>query len=351
MTTRIKAGIVGATSITAGKLIQILSAHPCAEIAYLASDSAVGESISTVHPFLAQSEQEMAFEAIDYDRAAQSCDVVFITKPHGYFHKYARKLFDKGVKIIDLSADFRLTNPALYQKWYGFEHSGSSLLDKAVYGLSEFYRNELSSAQLIANPGCYPAGILLGLVPALKEDKLVDTTSIVVNSISGISGAGRSPGKEKLYVNVADNVRPYKIGTHQHTPEIEQELSNLAGIQAEILFVPQVGPYRNGILSNIFFSLSSGDYSTEKVYRIYREFYKESFFIRVCPPGQPPEIKNVYNTNFCDIGITVDKRTSKCVVTTAIDNIVKGASGQAIQNMNIAFGINETTGLPYGTST
>lgn len=349
MTKKIKVGIIGATSYTAGKLIQLLLSHPNVEITYLSSDSEAGTPAHSVHKFLTQLKLNLVFEETDYEKAAILSDAIFITKPYDFFHKFAHLLFEKEVKVIDLSADFRLKDPKLYSQWYGFEHKNVALLKKSVYGLSEIYKSEIASAKLIANPGCYPISIILGLIPALKRLDVVNTNNtIIVNSTSGISGAGRALRDLNMFINVAENVRPYKIGVHQHTPEIEQELSKSCGNEIKILFAPQVGPYKSGIVSNIFFSLLDDKFTTEEIYQIYKDFYKNKPFIRVYPPDTIPEVQNVYDTNFCDIGITVDKRTNKCIITSVIDNIVKGASGQAIQNMNIAFGIDETVALPYG---
>lgn len=348
MMNKIKVGIIGATSYTAGKLIQLLLSHPYTELVYLASDSNAGVPVESIHTFLTQLKQNLLFKETDYEKITEECDVVFVTKPHGYLHKYVQTLLDKGVKIIDLGADFRLKDPNLYKEWYGFEHKNKEFLKKAVYGLCEINKEAIASAQLLANPGCYATSILLGLVPALVHLKSMDTNTIVINAISGISGAGKSLKEGSMFINVDENIRLYKIGTHQHTAEIEQEAFRISGKKIKILFAPQIGPYKNGILSNIFFSINDDTLTAEDVYQIYKDFYKDKPFVRVYPVGSIPEVQTIRDTNFCDIGITVDARTKKCVITSVIDNIVKGASGEAIQNMNIIFGIDETKGLPYG---
>lgn len=348
MKDRIKVGIIGATSFTSTKLVELLLGHPNAEIVYLSSDSNAGEPAQSAHSILKHLKVDLKFEATDFDKAGEICDLVFITKPHGYFHKEAENLYKHDVKIIDFGGDFRLKNPELYAKWYGFDHNNIDLLEKSVYGLCELYKNDIAQAKLIANPGCYPTSVILGLIPALGQNDLVDLKSISVNSISGVSGAGRKLTPGNMFINVAENVTPYKIGTHQHTPEMEEILFKKTGKKVNLLFAPQVGPFKIGILSNIFFSLVSDKYTADDIYQLYIGYYKDNPFMRIYKPGELPQVINVLNTNFCDIGITIDKRTNKCVITSAIDNIMKGASGQAVQNMNIAFGLKETTGLPYG---
>jgi N-acetyl-gamma-glutamyl-phosphate reductase len=248
-----------------------------------------------------------------------------------------------GRKVVDLSADFRIRDLASYEAWYG-RHSSAGMLPGAVYGLPELYREEIRRTSLAANPGCYPTSIILGLAPVLRS-RWIDPSSVIADSKSGVTGAGREPQIASLYCEVAGGFKAYKVGGHRHTPEIEQELSILAGQEMKISFTPHLLPVKRGILSTIYAKLEK-DVRVEDAVALYREFYREEPFIRVCRAGQFPTLSSVVGSNFCDIGVTVDKRTGRLIVVSVIDNLIKGASGQAIQNMNLMSGLPEGTGLP-----
>jgi N-acetyl-gamma-glutamyl-phosphate reductase len=256
---------------------------------------------------------------------------------------FAPALLKKGKKVIDLSADFRIKDKAVYEKWYEIKHECPDYLKKAVYGLPELYRKEIKAADLIANPGCYPTSIILGCGPLLKK-KMVNTDYIICDSKSGVSGAGRTPTQALMFTEIINSFRPYKVNFHRHMPEIDQELANLAGAKIGVNFTPHLVPMERGILSTIYLKLNKKINTTEAL-NMYKNFYKGEYFIRVLEEGILPDTKNVARSNFCDIGIQVFPEKSLVVVMTAIDNLVKGASGQAVQNMNIMYGFDERLGL------
>jgi N-acetyl-gamma-glutamyl-phosphate reductase len=272
-------------------------------------------------------------------------DVALLAVPHTAAMGYVRGLLDRGMKVVDLSADYRLSDPALYEKWYEHCHQYPDLLKAAVYGLPELHRERIRKASLVANPGCYPTGAILGLTPLLKK-KAVDLTSIVIDSKSGVSGAGRSPSLAHHYPEVNEGFMAYKIGTHRHTPEIEQELSLIADTQVTVSFTPHLAPMNRGILTTIYALLASKA-DTGRLHALYQESCLNEPFVRVLAVGQFPNVRNVRGSNFCDVGVYADPRTGRAVVVTAIDNLVKGASGQAIQNMNLMMGFDEAEGLKF----
>jgi N-acetyl-gamma-glutamyl-phosphate reductase len=246
-----------------------------------------------------------------------------------------------GKRVIDLSADYRLRIKSEYEAWYGIRHTSPRLLTSSVYGLPELYRKDIKKSRLVANPGCYPTGAILGCSPLVKKG-LVDLNEIIIDAKSGVSGAGRNPILPLHFSEANENFRAYKVNQHQHMPEINQELSKLAKVKVEVTFTPHLVPMNRGILSTIYFTLK-GPLTTKDAIKIYREFYKDEPFVRVLDEGKYPETKDVYNTNYCDIGIKIDKM--RAIVITAIDNLWKGASSQAVQNMNIMKGFKETLGL------
>jgi len=270
-------------------------------------------------------------------------DVAFLALPHRVSFGIVPDLLKAGTKVIDLSADFRLKSATIYEKWYGEKHTAAALLPDAVYGLPEIYRYEIRKAALVANPGCYPTSVILGLAPAVRAG-VIDLSSIIIDSKSGISGAGRKAANE-YFKSEHPNVKPYNIaGGHRHIPEIEQELSRVAGETLKVTFTPHVIPMERGMLSTIYANLSE-KVSSAKALDLYKDFYKKEPFVQVLPEGEIPKIKDVTGENFCDIGLRVDERTGRLVVVSAIDNLLKGASGQAVQNMNIMFGFDEKEGL------
>lgn len=345
---KIRIGVIGATSLTAQVLLQLLVRHHHVKITILTSESRPGEKAAHYYKFL-KGKFSGVFKEYDEKEILEKTDVVFLAKQHGEFLPQTITLFNqakkknKNFKIIDLSADFRLKNPQDYEKWYSFKHPDEALLKKSVYGLPELYRKKIKQASLIANPGCYPTTVILGVAPFLFH-RTVDPRSIIVDAYSGTSGAGVRPNERNMAISTMENILPYKIGSHQHTPEMEQELSAVGKTPVTITFVPHVVPFRFGMLSNIYLKPFK-PLAAEKGVELLKKFYRNEPFVRVLDPGEYPEIRNVVGTNWCEIGYTYDPRTNTSIVLSVIDNAVKGASGQAIQNMNILFGWEETNGL------
>lgn len=341
-----KIAVIGATGYSGIELIRLLLQHPHAEITHLVTTSQEGENIAAIYPHLrGVLEQELtAFQA---ETIAEQADVVFFATPAGVSKKWAPFFLQYDVICIDLSGDFRLKDPGLYETWYGAEAADQSYLEQAVYGLSELNAQRIKEANLIANPGCYPTAALLGLIPLLQMD-IVDPQSIIVDAKSGVSGAGRKLSLATHFAQVNENVIPYKLGKHQHVPEIEQELASFVseGEQGElnISFTTHLMPMTRGILNTMYASLRE-DLDTGELIARYEQFYRGHPFIRIYPEGTCPATKNVYGTNFCDIGLFVDQRTRRVTVLSAIDNVVKGAAGQALQNLNIRCGWEQTSGL------
>lgn len=345
---KLRVGIIGAASYVSGKLIELLLDHGQVDITYLASDHFPNQSIEEAHSHL-KDILSLKFERYDFESVAERCDIVFISKHHGVAVKQTPPLLEKGIKVIDLSADFRLKNPKDFKEWYGLDHDAPMALQEAVYGLPELNFEKIQEAKLIANPGCYPTSVILGAAP-LFNLALVDTKEIIiVDSVSGISGAGKSNGDFKnQFINMSDNLRPYDVGTHRHTPEMEQELSALSHDgDVKILFAPHVGPFKYGIKTNIYVTLKDDTVTEEQIIEEYKSFYQDKPYIRIYEVNKIPEIKDVVGTNFCDIGIRYDKRSNRCIIFSVLDNIIKGAAGQAIQNMNIMFRFDAKEGLPY----
>lgn len=342
MVMTIKAGIVGATGYAGAELVRILAAHPDVELTALVSQSYVGCPISEVYPHLYKHVPQRCRE-LDVPDLAGECDVVFTALPHGHAVPVAVRVLEAGKKFIDLGADFRFRRPEVYEQWYKVKHEAPDLLKKAVYGLPEIHREEIKTASLVGNPGCYPTSVILGLAPLLKNG-LVDTGAVVADSKSGVSGAGRGLALGSHFSEVNENFRAYNVGVHRHTPEIEQELGGLAGEDMVISFTPHLTPMNRGILSTVYAGLNR-QAALEEVRSLYEDFYRGEFFVRLLPPGMLPQTKAVTGSNHCDVAPVVDSRTGRVVVVSAIDNLVKGAAGQAVQNMNLMFGLPETAGL------
>lgn len=338
----VRAGIIGATGYTGAELVRILLAHPFVRLAGLTTQSYAGKPFWEVYPHLYK-HADMVCRELDLEDLADKCDVVFTALPHGHSMPVAAEVCRRGKKLVDLGADFRFDDTATYEKWYKVGHSQQALNDRAVYGLPEIHREKISGAGIVANPGCYPTSAILGLAPLLKNG-LADTGSIVIDSKSGVSGAGRNLSLTVHYCEVNDSIKAYNVGLHRHTPEIEQELSALAGEKLVVSFTPHLTPMNRGILSTIYAGLRKSCTPGE-IAGLYQDFYTGSPFVRVLPPGMLPATKSVCGSNHCDIGLVVDDRTGRVVVVSAIDNLIKGASGQAVQNMNIMFGLPEEAGL------
>ena len=338
----VKVGILGAASHVAGELIKLLLSHKEVEISYLVSQTFGGQKLEAAHPAL-KGLAEISFQSYE-DSHLKECGIVFVAKPHTYF-KEIGELLAGGTRIIDFGGDFRLKDAETFEKWYNMKHPVPELLPEAVYGLPELNKEKIKSAKLLANPGCYPAGIILGVAPLFAQSLGVDTSKVIVDSVSGFSGAGRREGKpHTLAIEVYNNVKAYKIGIHPHIPEMEQELQLLSGKKTELTFVPHVAGFERGILNTIHFPLQV-DTTTEQLIEAYDKFYADAPFVRICKGDETAEIKNVVGTNFCDIELKANKEKAQLVILSAIDNLVKGASGQAVQNMNLMFGFDETEGL------
>lgn len=342
MNSTIKVAIVGASGYSGEELIRILSQHPNVEIKVITSRQNAGKSIGTMFPRYA--ELPLTFSAPDVDAIAETCDVAFLALPHGLATEIAIPLMNKGVKIIDISADFRLKSKAQYQKYYKAEHPAPELLAKAVYGQPERYREQLKTADLIACAGCYPTSIILAAAPLL-ENGIVETSPVIASSLSGVSGAGRKVDLPYLFPECNESVRAYGVVKHRHLPEIEQELSFAAhGTEIVMNFIPHLIPINRGINSTIILKMKPGK-TLADIQETYQKYYANEYFVRVLEPGQLSEIKHVTFTNRCEIGYTFDEHTGNVILTSCIDNLTKGAAGQAVQCMNIRFGLDETTGL------
>lgn len=337
----IKVGIIGATGYTGAELVRILSRHPQVELVALTTQSYAGKPFWEVYPHLNQFIHLICTNLHLPDLVA-GADVIITALPHGHAMPVAKEAMRLGKKLIDLGADFRLLDPLIYEEWYKVEHTAKELVEQAVYGLPEVNREKIKSAWLVANPGCYPTSAILALAPLLK-DELLDPESIVIDSKSGVSGAGRSLSLGTHFCEVNENFRAYNVAAHRHTPEIEQELGRLAGRELVISFTAHLLPVTRGILSTVYGKLKKL-LSTDDILEVYREFYRSEYFVRVLPAGMHPQLKWVAGTNFCDIGVTVD-RAGRVVIISVIDNLIKGASGQAVQNINIICGFPETTAL------
>ena len=338
----IKVGVYGASGYTGQELLKHLLFHPAVTIVAITSRRYAGVPLADVYPAF-QGLTSLSFMNASPDEVASLAEVVFLALPHGVSMTVAPAFLAAGKKVVDLSADFRLQDAGVYEHWYG-KHTAPSLLAEAAYGIPELYRERIRQAGLVANPGCYPTSVILGLAPVLKAG-WIDTTSIIVDAKSGVSGAGREPQVTSLFCEVNEGFKAYKVGgQHRHIPEMEQELSTLAGCEIIISFTPHLLPVNRGILSTIYGSLKR-DATPAELTDLYRHYYQNETFIRICKPGTFPNISSVCGSNSCDIGVTVDKRRKRIIILSAIDNLIKGAAGQAIQNMNLICGLSEETGL------
>jgi len=332
----IKAGIIGATGYTGLELAGLLARHPNVGIGFAASRSSAGRSLASVHP-AAPALPLIAPE----DAPLGEVEVVFLCLPHAAAAPTAVAAMEAGARVVDLSADFRLKDADTYAQWYGVEHPARHLLAEAVYGLTEFARPALVDAHLVANPGCYPTGVLLALRPLLEAGAVTGT--IIADAKSGVSGAGRTPKLHTHFVEVADNFSPYKIGrAHRHLPEMEQEVRAADPNAPPLIFSPHLLPVPRGILSTIYVPLKAG-WTEEDARAVYEDVYCDEPFVRLLAPGEVASLAHVNHTNRCALGLTTAGEMA--IVTSAIDNLVKGAAGQAVQNMNVMFGLDETAGL------
>lgn len=337
----VRVAVVGGSGYTGLELLRLCYMHPMLEINFVTSRQYAGRSISDVFPLFTDL-IDKKFSKFDPDEIAGAADYAFLALPHKESMNVAVQLLKKGVKVIDLSADFRFRDPAVYEKWYQ-KHIWHDYTVNAVYGLPEIYRDAIKRADLIGNPGCYPTSVILPLAPLLKAGVL-NTASIIVDSKSGVTGAGRSPSLATHFCEVNDNFKAYKVYSHRHTPEIEQELSICAGEPVKITFTPHLVPLSRGILSTIYLTLNR-DMGRDEISEIYASYYRNESFVRVYPPGSLPQTHNVRGTNLCDIGFELDAGTNRLTLVSVIDNLMRGASGQAIVNLNLMAGLPEKSGI------
>lgn len=349
----VRVGIVGAAGYSGEELVRRVLLHPYTELSAITSRQYAGKSLAEVFPKFAHfpKAEELSFIAPDIDALVEACEIVFLALPHGVAAEFAGPLFEKGVKVIDLSADFRLEDAEVYKEFYGHDHPAPELLTKSIYGMPEVHREKIADATLIASPGCYPTSIILPVLPLLKAG-LIRSTGIIADSHSGVSGAGRKADVGYLYVECNESIRPYGIPKHRHLSEIEQELSKAAGEQVVIQFTPHLAPVNRGILTTLYLAPTKKfktqaevDALNEEIRSCYERAYYEEPFVRVLKDNALPDTKNVVGTNMLELAWRLDPRTGRLVVMSAEDNLVKGASGQAMQSLNILCGYPETTGL------
>lgn len=338
----IRVSVLGATGYAGVELVRLLTGHPEVKIMHLVSHTYAGQQLGDVYPnFVHVLDQTL--EELNVDTICKDSDLAFTALPHGASKEVIPSLLEKGIKVVDFSGDYRYNNPNVYETWYGQPHSSPELLKESVYGLCELHRKEISGARLIGNPGCYTTCSILALAPLLKYG-IVDAKNIIIDAKSGVTGAGRGPTLDNQFCECTENTKAYKIATHRHTSEIEQELSLVAGEEIMLSFTPHLLPMKRGILATCYANLKEGK-TAEEIVDIFRAFYKGEQFIRIYPNGKLPETNHVAGSNFVDIGVAVDQRLNRVVVVSCIDNLIKGAAGQAIQNMNLMFGLPEETGI------
>ncbi len=339
---RVRVAVLGASGYSGIEAVRILATHPFVEIAALTSEHYAGREVADVYRHMAGTDLP-PFEELRPEFIRGRADVAISCLPEKIGTPVVVELVKNGVKVIDVSADFRLKDPAVHRATYGVDQLAPGLSREAVYGLSEFHRAELREARLVANPGCYPTGALLALIPLIKRD-LIDPSSIVIDAKSGTTGARRAASVEYLFAEVNENFRAYKVGNHRHTPEIEQEIGAVLGREIALMFVPHLLPVTRGILTSIFMKPRAGT-TEDDVRNAFEASFAKARFVRMLKPGDLPELRNVKATNFCEIATVLDRRSNTLVVITAIDNLGKGAAGQAIQNMNLMLGFDEAAGL------
>ncbi len=337
-----RVAIIGVTGYTGIELARILLNHPGVKLSVFTSDTYKGKALSQVVPAFAGVEDRPC-SPMDPDMVASEATLAFLCLPHGTSMQVAPELMDKGLRVVDLSGDYRFRNPGEYSQWYGIEHTNPHLLAEAVYGLPELFSTQVREARLVANPGCYPTSVILALAPLFSHGIEVEWP-VVVDSKSGVSGAGRKPSQRLHYPECNESFSPYGTGTHRHQPEMEEAIERLCGVRPSLLFSPHLVPMNRGILSSIYLRLKRPVHDND-VRDIYREFYEDKPFVSVLGRGSYPATRNVRGSNRCQIGISVFREGTMLVLFSVIDNLVKGASGQAVQNMNLMLGLPETMGL------
>jgi N-acetyl-gamma-glutamyl-phosphate reductase len=333
--------VVGATGYGGVELIRLIEQHPYFQVGAVFSSSQPGELLGNIYPHL--NHLTLTLEEMSLEKLSEGPEVIFFATPPGVSSEWAPPLVELGKCVIDLSGDFRLADPKTYEEWYQRPSVSPDYLDQAVYGLSEWFRAEIANASLISNPGCYPTATLLALAPLLKGE-IIDPSSIIIDAKSGLTGAGRGVSQAQLFGEVNENLRPYKVDGHQHIPEIERFASFFAKTEVKVSFVPQLVPMNRGILVTIYAS-NMNNYTNKDLHDLYHSSYEGASFIRI-RDQKWPETKFVQGSNYCDIGFYIDERTGRIIVLSVIDNLMKGAAGQAIQNANIRLGLPEISGLP-----
>jgi N-acetyl-gamma-glutamyl-phosphate reductase len=344
MSEKVTVGIIGASGYGGVQLVRLLQDHPHLEIAYLAGDSSAGKAFTDLYPHL-QNRVDLKIEPIDLEAIGDRCQAVFLSLPNNLASGMAPTLLAKGCKVLDLSADYRFSNLDTYQAWYGGDRQDAAVAAKAVYGLPELFRSQIQGAQLIGCPGCYPTATLLALAPLVKQG-LIDLETIVIDAKSGTSGGGRVAKVGMLLAEADSSVGAYGVTRHRHTPEIEQICSTLSGQSVLVQFTPHLMPMVRGILSTVYAKLRDPGLVSEDLYTIYNAFYRNAPWVNVLPQGTYPQTKWACGSNLCYLGVEVDARTNRVIALSAIDNMIKGQSGQAVQCLNLMMGWEETLGLP-----
>jgi len=335
----IKAGIVGGTGYTGVELLRLLVAHKDVELSVITSRSEAGQAVSSLYPNL-RGHVDIEFSEPEFETLSK-CDVVFFATPNGTAMKMAPQLLEAGVKVIDLAADFRLKDTAVWKQWYGMDHACPDVLEEAVYGMPELNREAIKKARIIANPGCYPTAVSLGYIP-LIENQLIDDAHLIADAKSGVSGAGRGASVATLLCEATESVKPYGVDGHRHLPEIRQVLGGVAGHEVGLTFVPHLMPMIRGIEASLYGVLKT---HVEDLHQVYTERYKDEPFVDVLPLGSMPETRSVKGSNMCRISVFRPQGGDTVVVSSVIDNLVKGAAGQAVHNMNLMFGLDEMSGI------
>lgn len=338
----IKAGIIGSTGYAGNELVRLLLQHGKTEIVWYGSKSYIGEEYASVYRNMFRLVDARCLDD-NMEELAREADVIFTATPQGLCASLVTEDILRQTKIVDLSADFRIKDVATYEKWYGITHKSPQFIEEAVYGLCELNRERVRNARLVANPGCYPTCSTLTLYPLVKE-RLIDPNTIIIDAKSGTSGAGRGAKVANLFCEVNENIKAYGVATHRHTPEIEEQLGYAAGCQVKINFTPHLVPMNRGILVTAYASMAK-DMTEEEIREIYRAYYDKETFVRVLKKGDCPETRFVEGSNYVDVNVKLDPRTNRIIAMGAMDNLVKGAAGQAVQNMNLMFGLPENMGL------
>lgn len=342
---KIRAGLVGISGYTGMELARLLVNHPSMNLVMACSRTEAGRELGDFYPFLRSLPGgDVQITVFNPKIAARDCDIVFLAVPAGSAMRMAAELLSEGVKVVDFSADFRLNDPAEYQDWYKFPHERRELLAEAVYGLPELNGEKIANARLVANPGCYPTASILGLCALLKH-KLIEPESIIIDAASGASGAGRKAAVPNLFCEISDDFRAYGAPGHRHTPEIEQELGKIAGARPVITFTPHLAPMKRGILATIYAKPSGNDLTLAKVHKALEAEWHDKPWIRILPQGELPRTSNVRGSMFCDISAALDTRAKRLLIFSAIDNLCRGASGQALANANLMCGLPVNAGL------